>query len=275
MSSAVWALLLFGARRGALPERSLLVLALEGPGTASPGSSWAASWTLCTRARLDGGWLGPSRRAEDEGPGSSPSVFASLVLLDGCRLSSTVPVDGVAAPWTAAGLPSCPVGAWEASRPSRRCTSALHNRTAWTTSCLAKLAAWLCRELSSHTVSALSSRPYNDKPKRASWNAEKAALSSAPKSCLTSWCTQGIRGRSTAGCWRKMDTQVGIASGWLWGALLALGPSCLTTISSKLSSARTECRMDVTLPLQSGHLGLVWAQCQMQPKQNWCMHGIT
>ena len=84
--------LLFGARRGTLRERSLTVLALEGPGTASSGSSWAASWTVRSGARMDGGWLGPSLRAAVEGTGSSSSTLASQLLPEGCGLRSAASV---------------------------------------------------------------------------------------------------------------------------------------------------------------------------------------
>ena len=266
--------LLFGARRGTLRERSLTVLALEGPGTASSGSSWAASWTVRSGARMDGGWLGPSLRAAVEGTGSSSSTLASQLLPEGCGLRSAASVEEAAVRRAAAGLPSCPVAAREASRPSRRRTSPLHSCTAWTASRRTKTAAWLRRELNSHRVSAPSSRPKQHRPKTASWKAEKAAMLSAPKSCLISWCSQGSRGRSTDGWWQNMDAQVGTAPLWRWGALLAL-PGRLTTNSSKLLSARTECKMDLSRRLQRGHVGLLWVQRRMQPKQKRCRHGIA
>lgn len=48
--------------------------------------------------------------------------------------------------------------------------------------------------------------------------------------------------------------------------------SRLKANTSKLSSTHTKCRMNVTLHLQRGHVGLLSTHRRMQPKQNWCRH---
>ena len=221
-----WALL-FGARRGALRERSLALLVLEGPGTASPGSSWAACWPVLDGAGRDGGWLGPSLRAAVEGTGCSSSTLSSPVLLEGCGICAWE----AAAPRAAARLPSCPVAAREASGPGTRCTSPLHAYAACRTSRCTKLAVWLRREPNSHKVSAPPFRPNKHRPEMTRRCAAAAALWSAPKSCPSSWRSQGSRGRSTAGGWREMGTAGGSCAGAAWrGAVLAL--SCCPTTTS-------------------------------------------
>jgi len=206
--------------------------------------------------------------------------LVSSALLEGCGLGSGACSGEAAAPGTAAGLPSCPLAAWEASRPNRRRASPLHHCTARTMSRCTKLVAWLCRELSSCRVSPSSSRPKMSRPETIRRSAAEAALLSPPKNCLSSWRSQGSRGQSTAGCWRKKDAQVDNLStspeapGWCSGALLARS-GLLTTNSLKLLSACTECKIDLILRLQMGHVRLFSLHCRMQPKQNWCRHGMT
>lgn len=88
------------------------------------------------------------------------------------------------------------------------------------------------------------------------------------KMLLSSRCIQESRGWSRAGCRRKSWPQV---SGWrpptrglgAWaGGLLASMDAAadgLMTSSSNWSSACTECTIDVSLRLQSGHSGLLLA----------------
>lgn len=229
--------LLFGARRGALHEHSLPVPVLEGPGTASPGSCWAAAWPVCHGAGMDGGWLGPSLRAAVEGTGSSSSTLSSLVLLEGCGPGSGVCAGGAAAPRAAAGLPSRPAAAWEASGPGGCCTCLLHSRATCTTSRRTKLAARLCREQSSRRASAPSFRPKMRRLEMTRWSAAEAVLRSAPKSCLSSWRNQGSRGWSTAGCWRNTDAPVGTAGAGTCPAAPAWGSGALPSCAGHLTTS--------------------------------------
>jgi len=138
----------------------------------------------------------------------------------------TVCTRKAAGPESAMGLPSCPLAAWEAPRPSRHCTSLMHNCTARTMSHHTKLASWLCRELSSQGVSTPSSRPKKHRPDTTRHCAAETALWSAPKSCLSSRHSQGSRGQSTAVGRQTMGAQVGTpgtcpaAHSWCWGAHL-------------------------------------------------------
>ena len=274
--------LLFGARRGPPGERSLPRLGVEGPGTACSGSSCCSSCSSSVGTRAEGGLPGPPRRAADELLGGSSAADLSG-LLEGAGLGAGDPLREAVGPGAAAGLPSCSSAARASSRPIRRRASPLHRSTMVSIRRRTKILVCTPRAACSSWNRVSSSRPKRCRTDRTSLCAADASQRPPPKISRSSCRSQSRTGRSRAESSRKRNAQMWgwrpptgalgtspAADGWdaagrwrLWAAgRLGARPVRWTTTdgaadgvsrcSSKLSSARTECKMDVAVLLQRG-----------------------
>ena len=297
--------LLFGARRGCAGEGSLPQLGVEGPATASSGSSCGSSCSSSVGTRAEGGLPGPPRRAADELLGGSSASDLSG-LLEGAGLGAGDPLREAVGPGAAAGLPSCSSAARASSRPIRRRASPLHRSTMVSIRRRTKILVCTPRAPCSSWNRVSSSRPKRCSMDRTSlctadasqWPPLKISRSSCRSQSCTGWSRAESSRKRNAQMrgWRPPTGALGTspaADGWdaagrwrLWAAgRLGAPPAWWTTTdgaaagvsrcSSKLSSPRTECKMDVTLLLHRGHSGLLSAHRRMQVKQKRWQHGIT
>lgn len=229
--------LLFCGRRGAPGEGSLPLTKLGGPGHILSGSSWdsCSTWMV---VEAEGCVLGLPPVALDEVLGISSTL----------DLAGPGVRDEELSPHPVAPQVSLWHGRWQSSL--QRC-------------CSGTCVCWALDVAVSNSISKL----WQNHECRVCWSAELAEKQliqfgswKLPTKCWTypavtrPWCASGRWRLGMSGSlWALLS---GRTTGGVMGGMI--------TCSSKSSSARTECRMEVIFPLHKGQWVLLSAHCRMQ-----------